>query len=185
MLFVSAAGAQDIGGKPIPRKVPGPATWLPKPQPDQYAACFFSPEDVMAHQADIKLQDDQRTKIAAEIGSAQAKITSLQWQLSAEQEKLHKAAQPATVDETAILKQVDRILAIEQEVKRTQMALMIRVKNTLTVDQQSKLRLTAWVPIDFAKDSANRASWTRRDSVKLYLLKLDSVTRRITFLRGC
>jgi hypothetical protein len=38
-----------------------------------------------------------------------------------------------------VLEQVDRVLAAEREVKRTQLALMIRIKNTLTEQQQSAL----------------------------------------------
>ena len=63
-----------------------------------------------------------------------------QWKLSAEGEKLARLLQNATVDETQVLEQVDRILTLEREVKRAQMGLMVRIKNTLTPAQQAKLR---------------------------------------------
>src|SRR5256885_7485515 len=182
MLVASAAGAQDDGSKP--KKAPGSVTLLAKPQTDAYAACFFSPEDVMAHQAEIKLQDDQRTKLSAEIGKAQAKLTDLQWQLTAEQEKLHKAVQPATVDEAATLKQVDRILAIEQELKRAQMTLMIRVKNTLTVEQQRQLHSRqsfAWNPHVVADSLFFARVRDRADSGKMVWLLPDSARRLVRF----
>jgi Spy/CpxP family protein refolding chaperone len=44
------------------------------------------------------------------------------------------------VDEAQVLEQVDRILTLEREIKRAQMGLMVRIKNTLTPAQQTKLR---------------------------------------------
>jgi Spy/CpxP family protein refolding chaperone len=43
------------------------------------------------------------------------------------------------VDETAVLDEVDRILNLEREIKRAQVGLMVRIKNTLTPQQQAKL----------------------------------------------
>jgi len=43
------------------------------------------------------------------------------------------------VDETAVLAQVDKVLALERQVKRTQILLLVRIKNLLTEPQQAKL----------------------------------------------
>jgi Spy/CpxP family protein refolding chaperone len=43
------------------------------------------------------------------------------------------------VDEAAVLAQVDKILALERDVKRTQLSLVVRIKNLLTEPQQAKL----------------------------------------------
>jgi hypothetical protein len=43
------------------------------------------------------------------------------------------------VDETQVLEEVDRILALEREIKKGQISLMVRIKNTLTAAQQAKL----------------------------------------------
>jgi hypothetical protein len=63
----------------------------------------------------------------------------LQWKLSAEGEKMGRLLQPAQVDETQVLEEVDRILVLEREMKRAQIGLMVRIKNTLTAPQQAKL----------------------------------------------
>src|SRR5689334_2131390 len=47
-------------------------------------AAFFPPEVVMQHQAEIELQDAQRSAITAAMQSAQAKFVDLQWKISAE-----------------------------------------------------------------------------------------------------
>jgi len=93
----------------------------------------------MMHQGEIGLQDDQRTKLASEMSRAQAKSTEIQWTLRGEQQKLEQLLRAATLDEVAVLKEVDRILSLEQEMKRTQVTLLVRVRNTLTAEQQTSL----------------------------------------------
>lgn len=44
------------------------------------------------------------------------------------------------VVESQVLSQLDKVLSVEREIKRTQIGLMIRIKNVLTVEQQAKLR---------------------------------------------
>jgi Spy/CpxP family protein refolding chaperone len=109
-------------------------------QQDAFGRFLFPPELVMQHQGEINLQDSQRATLQAAIQQAQSKFVDAQWKLSAEGEKLARLLQNATVDETQVLEQVDRILALEREVKRAQMGLMVRIKNTLTPAQQAKLR---------------------------------------------
>ena len=73
------------------------------------------------------------------MADAQGKFIGLQFKMSAEVEKLQSLLQPASVDESKVLDQVDRVLAVEREVKRAQLSLMIRIKNMLTQQQQAQL----------------------------------------------
>jgi Spy/CpxP family protein refolding chaperone len=118
---------------------PGQRGSGPGPAPDDFGRNFFPPELVMQHQSEIGLQDSQRGALASAIQQAQGKFTDVQWKLSAEGEKMGRLLQPAQVDETQVLEEVDRILALEREMKRTQISLMVRIKNTLTPAQQAKL----------------------------------------------
>src|SRR5437868_12551539 len=93
----------------------------------------------MQHQGDNGLQDAQRTALQAAIQDAQSKFVDVQWKLSAEGEKFGRLVQGATANEAQVLEQVDRILALEREVKRAQIALLVRIKNTLTAAQQQRL----------------------------------------------
>jgi Spy/CpxP family protein refolding chaperone len=43
-------------------------------------------------------------------------------------------------DETQVTAQLDKVLNAEDEVKRTQIALMVRIKTKLTREQQARLR---------------------------------------------
>jgi Spy/CpxP family protein refolding chaperone len=93
----------------------------------------------MQHQSEIGLQDSQRTALTSAVQQAQAKFMDVQWKLSAEGEKMARLLQGTQVDETQVLEQVDRILALEREIKKAQISLMVRIKNTLTAAQQAKL----------------------------------------------
>jgi Spy/CpxP family protein refolding chaperone len=101
----------------------------------------------MRYQQGITLQDAQRTRIIAEMSQAQAKFTEIQWTMSGEEEKLERLLQEPAPGEQAVIAQMDRILSLEQNLKRTQMVLLVRVKNILTPEQQTTLsRLQRGVP---------------------------------------
>ena len=123
-----------------PPHEPGPGGPQGHHDTDPFGRFLFPPELVMQHQGEIGLQDSQRAALQTAIEQAHTKFMDAQWKLSAEGEKLGRLLQGATVDETQALEQVDRILALEREVKRAQMGLMVKIKNTLTPAQQAKLR---------------------------------------------
>jgi Spy/CpxP family protein refolding chaperone len=117
---------------------PGPGH-PPGPHDDPLAQSFFPPELVMEHQGEIGLQDSQRSAIQEELKKTQAIFLDRQWKLAGEVEKLKKLVDASTIDEAKALDQVDRVLAAEREIKRTQLTLMIRIKNVLTESQRQKL----------------------------------------------
>ena len=135
-LLVVAGAALEAQRSPQP----GPQPMPQAPQQDPFARFLFPPELVMQHQTEINLQDAQRRALQSAMMEAQPKFMDAQWKLSAEGEKLASLLQGATADQSQVLEQVDRILALEREVKRTQMGLLIRIKNTLTPAQQAKLQ---------------------------------------------
>ena len=50
-----------------------------------------------------------------------------------------KLLQQSPADETKILEQADRIMALEREIKRAHLSLLVRIKNALTPEQIAKL----------------------------------------------
>jgi len=93
----------------------------------------------MQHQSEIGLQDSQRATLTSAIQQAQGKFMDTQWKMSAESEKMTRLLQGTQVDEAQVLAEVDRILDLEREIKKAQISLMVRIKNTLTPQQQAKL----------------------------------------------
>ena len=131
--FVLSAASLAAQGAPPGQRGPGPGG------AEDWGRNFFPPELVMQHQSEIGLQDAQRSALSSAIQQAQAKFMDVQWKLSAEGEKMARLLQGTQVDETKVLEEVDRILALEREIKKTQISLMVRIKNTLTPAQQAKL----------------------------------------------
>jgi Spy/CpxP family protein refolding chaperone len=120
----------------VPKPV-GPRT--PPGQPDPFGRLLYPPELVMEHQSEIGLTDAQRSAIQKDAITAQYKFIDMQWKMSAEMEKLTTLLGATPIDEAQTLEQLDRILAAERDVKKAQIGLLIRIKNTLTREQQEKL----------------------------------------------
>lgn len=115
---------------------------LPAQQPpeDPLRDILFPPEAVMQHQQAVGLSDEQKNNLKVEVRQAQLKFTELQWTLQDEMERLASLIKLSKVDEKQAASQLDKVLAAEREIKRAQLMLLIRIKNTLTPAQQTQLR---------------------------------------------
>jgi Spy/CpxP family protein refolding chaperone len=146
-------GPPQQSGQPGPRPAgPPPQAVRPQqpgqpqqpPQPgqpfDPIAQNLFPPELVMQHRHEVGLTDEQKAAIKDEAIKASTRFSELQWQMQDEMETMANLMKGASVDEQRVLAQLDKILNIEREVKRTQLALSIRIKNKLTPEQQERLR---------------------------------------------
>jgi Spy/CpxP family protein refolding chaperone len=109
------------------------------PGDDPVARAVFPPDLVMKHSQEINLDDRQRAAIKEQAQKAQAQAMDAQFDLQAESQKLVRLLQGRPVDETAALAQVDKVLALERQVKRAQILLLVRIKNLLTEAQQARL----------------------------------------------
>jgi len=110
-----------------------------QPDPDPMGQNLFAPELVMQHQEAIGLSDEQRTYLKSEIRDAQLKFTEAQFKLQDEMEKMVALVKQPHIEEKDALAQLEKVLAIEREVKRLQVTLLVRIKNKLTPEQQAKL----------------------------------------------
>lgn len=109
------------------------------PGADPIAEQLFAPELIMKHQRDLALTEGQERTIKEAIQRAQARFFDTQWQMQREQSTLVQLLSARPVDETGVLAQVDRVLNLEREIKRAQLSLLIRIKNTLSDQQIAKL----------------------------------------------
>ena len=100
---------------------------------------MFPPEAVMQHQQALGLSDEQKNNLKLDIRQAQSKFTELQWTLQDEMERLVSLLKQSKVDEKQAAAQLDKVLAAEREIKRAQLMLLIRIKNSLTPAQQVQL----------------------------------------------
>jgi Spy/CpxP family protein refolding chaperone len=143
LALVVAALSQQPPDAPAP---PPPAQQGPQhpPQPprppDPIAQNLFPPELVMQNRQALGLSEEQKAAIKDELMKASARFNDLNWQMQDEMETMANLTKGTTVDEQRVLAQLDKILNIEREVKRTQISLSIRLKNKLTAEQQTQLQ---------------------------------------------
>lgn len=136
-----------LPGQPMPQHAPRPGQpnapgQPPRPPepPDPIAQNLFPPEMVMQHRQEIGLTDEQHTAIRQELRKASTRFNELQWQMEDEMETMNKLTNASAVDEQKVMAELDKILNIEREVKRTQLLVSVRIKNKLTAEQQAKLQ---------------------------------------------
>lgn len=103
-------------------------------------ANLFKPELVMKHQRALDLTDAQKNAILGAYQQAQSDFTKWQWELQAATENLTEMVSGDQINEQESLKQLEKMLDLERNIKRTQLGLMIKIKNQLTPDQQKKLK---------------------------------------------
>jgi len=109
------------------------------PGEDPLARHVFPPELVMKHQGEIGLTDRQRETIKGEIQKVQSRFLDLQFQMQKEMEKLVSLLDGKPADESKTLAQADALMRLETETKKMQLAMLVRIKNLLTEEQQAKL----------------------------------------------
>jgi Spy/CpxP family protein refolding chaperone len=110
------------------------------PPDDPLRDHLFAPELVMQNQQALNLSDEQKSFLKTELRQAQQRFTELQWKLADEMERLVALVKQPQVDEQQTLAQLEKVLAAEREVKRTQISLLVRIKDHLRPDQQALLR---------------------------------------------
>jgi len=110
------------------------------PHPDDPLSRYlFPPELVMQQQQAIGLKPEQRTAITRAIKDFQGKVLDLQWQMQEETGRFGELLDKPLLDQAAALAQLDKVLAVEREVKRAHIGLLIQIKNQLTAEQQARL----------------------------------------------
>jgi Spy/CpxP family protein refolding chaperone len=111
-----------------------------QPQDDPIGQNLVPPDLIMAHQDEIGLQEKQREAIKNEVLKTQPKFLEWQWQLGEETQKMLALLRATPADEAKVLEQADRIMALEREIKRAHLGMLVRLRNQLTPEQFARLQ---------------------------------------------
>lgn len=111
----------------------------PKPD-DAFAQALFDPQLVLRHAQAIGLTPAQRRTILDELKATQTALAPLQANMMEPALALIELLGQTRVDEAKVVAKMDQVLEIENEVKKKQAALLVRIKNTLNPEQQARLR---------------------------------------------
>ena len=111
----------------------------PKPD-DAFAQALFDPQLVLRHAQAIGLTPAQRRTILDELKATQTALAPLQANMMEPALDLVELLGQSRVDEAKVVTKMDQVLEIENEVKKKQAALLVRIKNALSPEQQTRLR---------------------------------------------
>jgi Spy/CpxP family protein refolding chaperone len=111
----------------------------PKPD-DAFAQALFDPQLVLRHAQTIGLTAAQRRTILDELKTTQVALGPLQANMTEPALDLVELLGQPRVDEARVVAKMDQVLKIENEVKKQQATLLVRIKNVLTAEQQTRLR---------------------------------------------
>lgn len=100
---------------------------------------LFPPELVMQYQRELELTPEQRSVITDAVKSLQNQTVDLQWNLQAEQSTLTEMLNRRPINEQGVVAQVNKLLELEANVKRTHLSALVRIKNALTEKQIQQL----------------------------------------------
>ena len=101
---------------------------------------LFPPELVMEHQGALGITAEQRRTIEKEVEGAHTKLLKIQWELDADKEKLLAVLDGPRVDESASERAAADVMKREVAIKSAHLAMLVRIKNLLTEEQQAQLR---------------------------------------------
>lgn len=107
---------------------------------DPVAAQFFPPELIMMNANTIDLEPSQRLAIIANVKALQEDVEPMALRMEAARDRLVAALEKETVNEAAVLKALEDVLAIERSVKVRHITALVRIRNELTSDQRAELR---------------------------------------------
>lgn len=141
LLLVAITGTLSRG--PLYAQTPPPQ------EADPFAAVLYPPELIMQHARAIRLSDDQRRAITAQIGQVQQRVIGMQWQLAEQVQALKQTLAGARVDQDRAIDQLNKVLETEKSIKQAHLEMLVRIKNLLRPEQQAeltRLRGTAAVP---------------------------------------
>jgi Spy/CpxP family protein refolding chaperone len=101
---------------------------------------LFGPELVLKHQGKLKLTENQRDAIGAELKRVQAQAAESDWTLMSEASGLQELIDQHPVDSKAVMTSVDRIFTAENRKKRLYVEMLVNIKNLLTDEQVAYLK---------------------------------------------
>jgi Spy/CpxP family protein refolding chaperone len=107
---------------------------------DRFEKAVFDPQLVLQRARDIGLTSQQRQQILEVVKKIQTELVPIQLEMAEPSLELVELLEQDRVDEAAAVAKVAKVLEIENEVKKLQTALLVRIKNILTREQQARLR---------------------------------------------
>lgn len=102
---------------------------------DVFKGKLFPPNVILEHQAELALSKSQFTEIRAAVVEVQSGVAEHEWDMREAYLKLMQELDKRPINEQAVLAHANDALLAENQVKKRQMAMLVRLKNLLTEEQ--------------------------------------------------
>ena len=109
-------------------------------QKDVFKGKLFAPNIILEHQQELGLSKEQFTAIRAAVVEVQGNVAEHEWDLREAYLQVLADLDESPVDEESVLQNVQAALLAENEVKKLQVAMLIRLRNLLTDEQMEYLQ---------------------------------------------
>ena len=124
LVFASGVSAQGMGQQ----------------QRDVFKGKLFAPNIILEHQDELGLSKKQFTAIRAAVVEVQGNVAEHEWDLREAYQRLMADLDESPIDEQKVLQNVEAALLAENEVKKLQVVMLIKLRNLLTSEQMEYLQ---------------------------------------------
>ena len=107
---------------------------------DVFKGTLFAPNIILEHQDELGLTKDQFTAIKAAVVEVQASVAEHEWDLREAYMKTLASLDETPIDEEQVLENVDAALLAENQVKKLQVRMLVRLRKLLTEEQVEYLQ---------------------------------------------
>ena len=109
---------------------------------DVFKGKLFAPNIILENRDKLQLSKEQFTAIRAAVVEVQAGVAEHEWDMQEAYQALMLELDQSPVDEDKVLEYAGTALLAENQVKKKQMVMLVRLKNLLTAEQVSYLEST-------------------------------------------
>lgn len=101
---------------------------------------LFPPNLILEHQDELELSREQFTRIREVVVAVQGNVAEHEWDMREAYLRIVDELDAVSIDEGRVIEIANEALLAENEIKKQQMTMLIRVRNLLTEDQIAYLR---------------------------------------------
>lgn len=109
------------------------------PKEDPFKGKLFAPNLILENQAHLKLSKQQFTEIKAAVVEVQANVAEHEWDLREAYQAVLAELDKSPIDEKKVIEFVNAALLAENEVKKQQVTMLIKLRNLLNDEQVAYL----------------------------------------------
>ena len=106
-----------------------------EPKQDVFKGKLFAPNVILENQAELSLSKQQFTDIRKAVVDVQANVAGHEWDVREAYQNIMVELDRTPIDEQQVLEHVGAALKAENEVKKMQVLMLIKLRNLLTDEQ--------------------------------------------------